>query len=291
VATIIVHGTMTTTPAHHLHWWWRSWGEEGFLRGITDGMTAVSGLEDIWKIDGVLVESIPELHPKWSFWTGGMGQFSQHDGYFMWVGGDSYAERDAGAHHLALYLSKIVEIAPEEPIRIIAHSHGCNVVKKATMLKELADTVFIESTVFLACPHFETHLIHDHEWYYPYCLNPSRVGKILNLYSKYDTVQTEIAEKLPSTLISTNWREWSPPKAHRIDQDPEVASLYENFEIATMDEGIAAHGAMHGITIGRLVGIWLESTDTFNDIVQTIQEKVGDEPLIVPVDDDGEGID
>ncbi len=133
---------MTTSPAQNLSWWWRSWSAGGFLYGLAEGMTAVDGYEDIWKVNDILVEDIEELRPKWSFWKGRIGQFSQYKGYFMWIGGDSYDERDAGAQHLARYLSTIKDIAPNEPIRLIAHSHGCNVVKKASSHKKLSSSVF-----------------------------------------------------------------------------------------------------------------------------------------------------
>lgn len=289
MATIIVHGTMTTCPAHHLSWWWRSWGEGGFLNGLAEGLTAVGGSEDIWKVGGVLVEQIEELRPRWNFWTGRLGQFSQHNGYFMWVGGDSYAERDAGAMHLARYLSKIKEIAPGEPLRLVAHSHGCNVVKKASAHPKLAASVHIDRAVFLACPHFATHLLHADEWFYPYRLDPRRFGRILNLYSERDSVQTSIAESLPSTLLSTNWREWTPPKAHRLEQDPQARRIYENHPFATMDTGIPAHAALHGVTAGRLIGLWVAGADTYGGIVKTIRTKVGEEPLVAPEGDHGGG--
>jgi hypothetical protein len=280
MATIVVHGTMTTCPAHHINWWWRSWNEGGFLHGMVEGMTAACGKEDIWKVGGILVENIEALRPGQSFWTGRMGQFSQHKGYFMWIGGDSYAERDAGAEHLARYLSKIVEIAPQEPLRLVAHSHGCNVVKKASSHPKLAPSVHIQKAVFLACPHFETQSAHDSEQFYPYRIEPTRFGRILNLYADQDTVQTDIAERLPSTMMSVNWREWTPPVAYRTDQDPRAKKLYQDLHLVTQDGGIAAHAALHGVTIGRLVGLWLEgATDTFGSIARTI----------VPQGDHGEG--
>ena len=288
MTTIVVHGTMTTSPAQNLNWWWRSWDIGGFLNAMAEGMTAVEGYEDIWKIHGTLVEHYDALRPKWSFWTGRMGQFSQYRGYFMWVGGDSYAERDAGAQHLAHYLSTVRQIAPDEPIRIVAHSHGCNVVKKASSHRKLSSSVFIDKAVFLACPHFETHLVHNDEWFYPYQLDPDRFGEIINLYSENDTVQTTIAESLPSWLISTDWREWTPPTAHRTEQDPDTAYFYEDYHIQTMDTGIAAHAAMHGETVGRLIGLWLEGADTFDGIIETIRAEVGEGPLIAPVGDNGE---
>jgi hypothetical protein len=288
MVTIVVHGTMTVTPAQQSSWWWRSWGEGGFLAALAEGMTAACGGEDVWKIGGRLVEDYDELRPSWSLWKGRAGQFSQHKGYFMWVGGDSYAERDAGALHLARYLNKVAEIAPDEPIRLVAHSHGCNVVKKMSRQKHLDAGIFVEQAVFLACPHFMTDIVEPPESYFPYELVPERFGSILNLYSESDSVQVGLAETLPSTLISTRWREWSPPEAFRCDLDPDARYLYEDCEIETVDQGISAHTAMHGMAVGRLAGLWLGGAEaSFDAIVSQILENVGPEPLTVPAGDFG----
>ena len=47
MVTIVVHGTMTTAPAQHSSWWWRSWGEGGFLAALAEGMSAACGGEEI----------------------------------------------------------------------------------------------------------------------------------------------------------------------------------------------------------------------------------------------------
>ena len=288
MVTLVVHGSMTTAPAQHSSWWWRSWGAGGFCAALAEGMTAGCGSEDVWKIGGRLVEDFDALHPKASFWTGRMGQFSQHKGYFMWVGGDSYAERDAGALHLARYLNKVREIAPREPIRIVAHSHGCNVVKKMSRQEHLDPGVFVEQAVFLACPHFVTEIVEPRQRYFPYALAPRRFGSILNLYAESDTVQVGLSETLPTWLMSTNWREWTPPKAFRIDADPDARALYENYAIATLDKGIGAHTAMHGMTVGRLAGLWLAGAEAdFHAIAGKILEQVGRGPLTVPAGDFG----
>ena len=93
---------------------------------------------------------------------------------------------------------------------------------------------------------------------------------------------------MPSTLISTNWREWSPPKAHRTEQDPDTSHGYDNYTLYTEDTGIAAHAALHGETVGRLIGLWLEGADNFDDIIQTIRNNVGEAPLIASRGDNGE---
>jgi hypothetical protein len=287
MVTLVVHGTMTTAPAQYSSWWWTSWGAGGFLAALAGGMTAVNGREDVWKIGGRLVADWPELRPSAKLWTGRMGQFSQHQGYFFWVGGDSYAERDAGALHLARYLNKVKEIAPREPIRIVAHSHGCNVVKKMSTQAHLAAGVQVEQAVFLACPHFATRIVAPPETYFPYRLAPRRFGSILNLYSERDSVQLRFAEALPSVLMSPRWREWAPPKAYRCDPDPDARALYEDFAIDTLDQGTSAHTAMHGVTVGWLAGLWLAGAGDFAGIARTILEKVGRDPLTVPAGDFG----
>ncbi len=288
MVTIVVHGTMTVAGPQSSSWWWESWGEGGFLAALAEGMTAVNDWEDVWKIDGTPVSDYDALQPRWKMWSGGRGQFAHHQGYFMWNGGDSYAERDVGGTNLARYLNKVREIAPEEPLRIVAHSHGCNVVKKMSRQDILDPAIFIESAVFLGCPHFATEIVEPPEIYFAYQLDPERFGKILNLYSENDSVQLGLSEVLPSTLISLRWREWSPPTAYRCDPDPEVSYLYEDYEIETLDEGVDAHTALHGMTVGRLAGLWLAGADDdFDGIVSTILENVGPEPLTVPAGDFG----
>jgi len=97
-----------------------------------------------------------------------------------------------------------------------------------------------------------------------------------------------MSEVLPSTLISTSWREWSPPTAYRREPDPAARHLYEDYEIATRDQGVNAHTALHGTTVGRLAGLWLAGADDFDGIVNTILQNVGPEPLTVPAGDFGE---
>ena len=56
----------------------------------------------------------------------------------------------------------------------------------------------------------------------------------------------------------------------------------------TQDQGVDAHTALHGMTVGRLAGLWLAGAgDDFDGIVSTILENVGPEPLTVPAGDFG----
>lgn len=56
--------------------------------------------------------------------------FANHAGRFLWSGFDQGAFRRGAGKELARYLNAIVE-RTDEPLRVVAHSHGCNVVKAA----------------------------------------------------------------------------------------------------------------------------------------------------------------
>jgi hypothetical protein len=253
MCTIVIHGTMTVAAAKHARWWWDSGEEPGFLHAVRLGMEEAGAASDVWKLAGQDVAGIPALRPTWSLWRGRRGQFPQHRGHFTWDGADMGISRLAGADQLVLYLNALRELAPSEPLRIIAHSHGGHVVKLASSRPKLRPDVVIERAVFLACPHLDTQGISGTEQVYP--LDPRRFGAILNLYSASDTVQTTIAEtwmSLPYRLV-----EWQGMTAHRVDTDPKARRLYQDSEISTSDAGVAAHTAMHGAVVGYLAGRWL----------------------------------
>ncbi len=109
---------------------------------------------DIWLAHGEPVGHYDKLNPKkkWSLWTGTRGILQTVEGPYEWTGGSEGLARGA-AVWLAAYLNALRSVT-DEPIRIVAHSHGCNVVKLASMLPELDSSVIVESAVFLACPHF-----------------------------------------------------------------------------------------------------------------------------------------
>src|SRR5512139_3392005 len=119
MTTIVVHGTMTVAAARHSRWWWDSWGPGGFLRAFRTGMEDAGSACDLWRIGGRPVSGISELQPRWSLWTGRMGQFPQHLGHFMWDGADMGVSRLAGAEQLARYLNALHELGGGEPLRII----------------------------------------------------------------------------------------------------------------------------------------------------------------------------
>lgn len=274
MATIIIHGTMpgASSPTS-AKWWWDSWYEGGFLYHLAQEIKEISGREsdDVWKIRGVPVSQIPEmvenswekqfekLSPLEKYYVE-MGtmklpeSYRAHDGHYMWTGSFSHMLREQGGRTLARYLNRIKEIAPEEPIRIVAHSHGCNVVKMASSSELLDSSVHIDRAIFLACPHFKIKVGRGTK--YPYSLDPSRFGKIFNLYSPTDKVQVDIAEDYPGPPDNFDFTV-GQVTSKRKEQNPATQNAYSNFEIPTSDTKIKAHTVMHGWTVGAFCGILL----------------------------------
>jgi len=269
---------MTHKAAHHYTWWWNSWGPRGFLNALVSGMEEAGKAADVWKIKGKPVSATPELSPKASFLTGRMGQFGQHQGHFMWDGADMGPSRDAAAANLVKYLNTLHQIAPQEPLCIVAHSHGCNVVKMASASNKLSAPIHFRQAVFLACPHFQG----VDKTTYTYKLKPERFGKILNLYSPYDSVQTKYAESVTG-LPGARLADYMPVNSFRIDQDPEAQRAYENWQILTASQGTVAHSDMHGGVIGFVAGRWLAENESFASIVKHIDSRL----LPIPAGDDG----
>jgi hypothetical protein len=279
MATLVIHGTMTILGAVHAKWWWNSWQQGGFLNSLAGGISAAGGLNDVWRVGGRPVREIPELKAHWSMLTGLANQLSEKEGHFLWSGADSFSDRRAGAHLLAKYINKVLEIAPGEPIRIVAHSHGCNVVKQASTDGSLDRRVRFQRVVFLACPHFVGRnnrgpVLHHR-------LAPARFQQILNLYSTGDTVQTTIAQGVIGPF-GAHPSDFVPAVANRTEQDAAARRLYEDWSIPTADRGTAAHTAMHGMRVGYLIGRWLAG-DNFQNIVNTFGSRL----LPVPLGDFG----
>jgi hypothetical protein len=268
---------MTVLAAHRSGWWWASWHAGGFLDAVARGMKDAGREPDLWRVAGRPVAAIPECNPKWSLLSGRLGQFGQHRGHFMWDGADMGVSREAAGSHLARYLNAIYRVAPADPIRIIAHSHGCNVVKRASADKRLDPAIHVRQAVFLACPHFGG----SDRATFSYRLAPARFGAVLNLYSRTDSVQTSIADAVKG-VPSARIVEHMPQASHRTDRDPASTRLYADFEIPTADQGVAAHSALHGATVGYLVGRWLAGQD-FAGLLRAFRAKL----LPVPEGDHG----
>ncbi|MGB8275879.1 MAG: hypothetical protein WCF16_11515 [Alphaproteobacteria bacterium] len=315
MTTIIIHGTLAKGSS----WYWNSWGARGFCHALGEAMQAVTGGHDIWRVKGKPVGAIPELNPSrtWDpLW--GAGPYLQTvDGRYEWTGTPEGLARGAAAVGLARYLSALRQ-ATDEPIRIIAHSHGCNVVKLASSLPELAPDVRIDRAVFLACPHFwEPDYVFEQPKTladrfdlrkqmrpkrvgrkFRYQASPGRFGRILNLYSRRDAVQITLAKTLsgayaPQTggffenlakMLRTG-DVYEMPQATRTDSDPDAAALYENLEMPVAKDcsDIGAHSVMHGAAVAKLAGVWIESRTDLAAVVA----RAGGLPEVAP-DDTGE---
>ena len=290
MTTVIVHGTLAKGST----WYASSWGAGGFCRALSEGMAEYGMAHDIWTANGAPVGSFEALNPKkkWNMWTGARNVLPSVEGRYEWTGSPEGLARGAGATWFAVYLNTLRSIT-DEPLRIIAHSHGCNVVKLASMLPELHDTVFIESAVFLACPHFwEEEPVFDESqtWMervditkqkptridrkFRYRVNPNVFGRILNLYSSQDDVQKKLAEKLSGTYAPQTGSLWENlkhgfktldiyerPSGTRTDEDPVARHLYEDLEVPVEPscDGVKTHSVLHGAIVGRMAGRWIAS--------------------------------
>ena len=272
MSTIIVHGTFDPDGT-----WWRVQEPGRFLDAVARGMREGGKEPDLWMIGNRPVSDFPQLQPKErrSFWSGRKpAPFQQIGGHFRWSGADLHdAGRMTGGRELARYLDCLAQISPQEEIDLIAHSHGCNLVKIAT--NHIGPHVRLGRAVFLAAPHFERVEGGPDQYLYP--LNAGRLAggsrgapPALNLYSDDDFVQMGLSETfadagLPPGMprVKMLGFEGTPiVNAHRVDPDPRARSAYDNLSMPTeMGQGIIAgitvHGAVHGPTVGRLVGYWL----------------------------------
>ena len=300
MTTIVIHGTLAMGSS----WYWNSWGERGFCRVLAEAMTRVSGSHDVWRVKGKPVGEIPELNPK----RKADARVEADKGVFYWTGAPDGMSRGLGAQALVQYLNVLRKLTGE-PLRIVAHSHGCNVVKLASGLPELSPDVYIAKAVFLACPHFweDDYVFEEPKGLdkfdirkvgpkakgrkYRYRVSPQRFGKILNLYSERDDVQKELAEtwsggSVPQTgtLLENMGRMLNTgeiieaPHGEREDSDPEAQSLYENHKVkvSAAVDGIHAHSALHGAIAAMLAGVWLDLDTT----VQALEAEHGPIPEV-----------
>jgi hypothetical protein len=264
MATVVVHGTLLAAAAPYKDWWWNSYRPGGFLHALTRGMTDACGGHDVWRIGGRHVSDIPELNG-----TAQRHRLAQHRGHFLWTGANMGVTRDAAASGLVDYLTVMHAISPREPIRLVGHSHGGNVIKLATASRKLPATLPLGQAVFLGVPHF----MGVDGRTFTYRLDPRRFSGVLNLYSERDSVQRTIAEKIfgpPGARMS----DWMPVKAHHVDRDPRAAAVYRNCEVPTLEAGMDAHAAMHGAAVGYLVGYWLGGRETLQAILDRLRPRL-----------------
>jgi hypothetical protein len=224
-------------------------------------------------------------------WTGIRGILQTVEGRYEWAGSPESMARGRAAVWLAAYLNALRSVT-DEPISIVAHSHGCNVVKLGSMLPELDSSVFVESAVFLACPHFwkEDPVFETGQtWREPaemrgqlkpkridrqfgYRANPRVFGRILNLYLHKDAVQNALSEKLsgayaPQTgLLFQNVRKgfaaldiYERPHGTRVDEDLAARHLYADLEVPVDPAcgGVEMQSVLHGAVVGRMAGSWI----------------------------------
>lgn len=263
MSVVIVHGTHDPEGV-----WWMGTLPGSFAVEVDNGLMMAGSEPQVWRIGNQHVSVFEQLRPQGSRnWLGipKHAPFENREGRFKWSGADLHgAGRLLGGTQLARYLEVLSSLAPDDPIHVIAHSHGCNVVKQAT--QELQAPVNLGRIILLACPHFVDHQTGG----YPYQFNPSVFGNdntpILNFYSPQDTVQTTVAEVLTDLGMSpglpkVDWLGFPGTPivdSHRTDKVPNAAHLYEDFSVVfDGGEGIAAHGAVHNGEAGKFCGYWL----------------------------------
>lgn len=262
MTTIVVHGTIAANE----EWYWNSWYEGGFCQNLSKAMLEHSDCHDVWRVADTHVSEVKELNPKRSWWKTNFGQLSQQNGHFIWSGDYVATARKFAAKKFAQYLNVIASVT-DEPIRIVAHSHGCNVVKAASSYKKLNSSVYIEKAAFLACPHFFEPDYQQKNAFtlklkvignrYLYALQPERFGRIANFYSTRDPVVGKLSNKFatPSGLG------FEVPNVSFVDNDPRATSIYENYEVDIPDDvkASAIHGWLHNQQMAYTVGRWFET--------------------------------
>ena len=124
-------------------------------------------------------------------------------------------------------------------------------MKCASTSKKLDSNVFIETAVFLACPHLTE--ITTGEILYP--LNPKKFGRIGNFYSERDAVVKNIANK----FATPSGFKMEVPESSFIDTDLNCDTLYENFNMQAPSElsGREVHGWMHSEEMANAIGNWI----------------------------------
>lgn len=262
MSVLIVHGTHDPRGL-----WWLETTLGSFAAEIDEGLIMAGADPQVWRLGNRHVSAFQELRPKgsWGWWRGRTAPaFMNREGRFCWSGADLHgAGRLAAGAELARYLETLSFLSPDETIHIVAHSHGCNVVKQAT--QDLSRAVRIGRIAFLACPHF----VEVQGGGFPYRVNPAVLGgytrPLLNFYSPQDTVQTTIAELLPDLGMAPgmpkvdmlNFPGTPLVDSYRTDQDPAVAGMYEDLAVPYAGgDGTAAHGAVHNPEVGRFLGYW-----------------------------------
>jgi len=134
---------------------------------------------------------------------------------FRWSGGNNKPARKEGAEALAEEIIKWREENPDEPIRLVGHSHGGNVaIMVANLLGE--DDIKVETLVTIATPVREYQLKQE-------------VGQHLHVYNDRDSIQINGGSP------------WLLLKARRTF----TAAANVKIEVDNKNDNIEAHSAMH----------------------------------------------
>ena len=253
MCTIVIHGTQSRDES-----WWIVKRPGGFLDALAQGMRQGGKEADVWMIDE---RPIADFAPPPSPPDG--EPFEHIDGHFRWSGEFGHEARMRDGKRLARYLESLSQIHPSEPINVIAHGHGCNLVKIATHYVQPG--TLLGRAVFLGAPYCE---IVDGDQPFPYRLSAQSLSRdvagaapVLNVYSQEDVVQVDWTDCFPDQdQPGEDWehRLTTLYNAHRVDPDPYASYAYDNVELPTrLGAGPHVHLAMHGPTTGLLTGFWL----------------------------------
>ncbi len=259
MSTIVIHGTLAPEEP-----WWHVARPGGFLDHLARGMQQGGCDPDVWMIAGQSVAHFAALRPQIS---GTVVAFQQIDGHFKWTGHNAHVMRLHEGVQLANYLNALSAISPYEPIDIVAHSHGCNLVKVAT--NHIGRHVRLGRIAFLAAPHCENVAGASSKYLYPLnapfvCADAGGPHCVLNVYSDEDPVQTKLAGA-GLDYITAPGTPFSPVfNALRVDPDPAAQYAYDNLRLEThMGHRDIVHTMMHSPTVGLLVGFWLATWPQF----------------------------
>lgn len=167
---------------------------------------------------------------------------------FSWSGGNSPKDRHEGAQKLANYITAIKAAYPQEPIRVVTHSHGGNVAKDATSLGAKMDAL-----VLIAAPHGQELDDKGAVKSYLYAVTPASLPKfVLTFYSEQDIIQSYGATKISG--------EKGDARFFRTDQDPAMAGRYVNVAVETkMTSQNQAHSVLHSSAMAPVIASWIKS--------------------------------
>ena len=235
--TIIVHGTILSSKPKGI-WWTKN----GMFATNLDAI-----LKDVWKAKNKKIKI---------------------NGEFSWSGKNDHNERLKAGKDLADFIRKIRCLDSNEPINIVTHSHGGNVVLSALtelynnrsggICKKKNIDYTVDNVVLLGTPHFYIAYNSGTEYVYmnTYALEMIK-GKLYNIYTRSDLTQTIFADtsdgisKSSHGIRSNELPFW---KIHYLYVDRGVLHpKIENIEVE-MDFFSDSHGTIHSSEMGTYIG-------------------------------------